>query len=35
MNFEKLIEVFGDPYGDYAERLTKLYLKIWDPEQAW
>lgn len=32
--WEKLVSVFGDPYGDYAMRLTRLSLQINDPEQA-
>lgn len=33
-NFEKLVEVFGDPYGDYAERIVDLYLKLENPDWA-
>lgn len=35
MNFQKIIDTFGDPIFQYYERIIRTYLIIWDGEQAW
>lgn len=34
MNFKKLIEVFGDPYNEYTERIIRLYIDMGNGQEA-
>ena len=34
MNFKKLVEVFGDPYNEYTERIIRLYIDMGNGQEA-